>query len=102
MVKCVRLTTGEEIIADVTEHEGGMTLSVPANIFLQPNNKGQVTVSLIPLFPYAEKKEFVFPASSIVVSFHPSKELHNEYNRLFGSNLIIPTVDLDRKQLITG
>lgn len=100
-IKCVRLTTGEEIIADVTEHEKGVTLSVPANIFMQPNGKGQVTVALMPLFPYAEKKEFVFPSSAIVVTFAPSKDLYNEYNRLFGSGLVIPTIDLDRKQLIT-
>ena len=100
-VKCVRLNSGEEVIADVTEHENGVTLGTPANIFMQPNGKGQVNVALMPMMPYAEKKEFNFPKSAIVLIFNPSRELYNEYNRLFGSGLVIPTIELDRKQLIT-
>ena len=99
-VKCVALTTGQEIIGEVTEHDGGVTLGTPASIFLQPTKTGQVGVSLLPLYPYAEKKEFVLPATAVLAIFNPSRELHNEYNRIFGSGLVIPTIDLDRKQLI--
>lgn len=99
-VMCLRLTTGEEVIAEVTDVEGGVALRKPANIFLQPDGKGNVKIGLMPLFPYSEKPEFIFPASSIVTKFKPSKELFNEYSRIFGSGLVIPTIDLDKKQLI--
>ena len=102
-VKCVRLTNGEEIIAEVSElPDGKIGLRKPANIFLQPDNQGNVKVALMPLFPYAEKPEFVFPSSIVVTIFPPSNALYNEYNRAFGSGLVIPTIDLDKKQLITG
>lgn len=101
-VKCVRLTTGEELIGDITEHDAGITIGTPANIFLQPNGKGGLNVSLLPLFPYAEKKEFVFPKTYVVLMFSPNADLYNEYNRIFGSGLVIPTIDLDRKQLLQG
>lgn len=101
-VKCVRLTTGEEIVAEVTEHDGGYTLGTPANIFMQPDGKGNVNVALMPLFPYAEKKEFVFPKTAVVVVFNPSKALYNEYSRLFGGGLILPTLEVDTKELLKG
>lgn len=103
-LKCVKLISGEEVIGEVTEHPDGtkITISVPANIFLQPNGKGQVTIALMPMFPYAEKKEFVYPASSVMCSFAPSRELFNEYNRIFGSGLVIPTIDIDPKSILMG
>lgn len=94
-VKCVRLTTGEEIIATVKETERGWELEKPANIFMQPDGKGNVRVALMPLFPYAEVPEFVFPKTAIVTSFNPSTALYNEYSRIFGSGLLIPSVDVD-------
>lgn len=95
-VKCIRLTTGEEIIATVKETELGWVLEKPANIFMQPDGKGNVRVALMPLFPYAEKPEFVFPKSAVVTSFTPSAELYNEYSRIFGSGLLIPSIDTSK------
>ena len=99
-VKCVRLTTGEEIIATARETENGWELEKPANIFMQPDGKGNVRVALVPLFPYAEKSEFVFPKSAVVTSFAPSTELYNEYSRIFGSGLLIPSIDIDKAKLL--
>lgn len=99
-VKCIRLTTGEEIIATAKETESGWEVEKPANIFMQPDGKGNVRVALIPLFPYAEKPEFIFPKSVIVVVFNPSTSLYNEYSRIFGSGLLIPSIDVDSKKLL--
>ena len=101
-VRCVRLTTGEEIIASVRETENGWELETPANIFMQPDGKGNVRIALMPLFPYAEKPEFIFPKSAVVTSFEPSAALYNEYSRIFRSGLLIPSIDIDQSKLIVG
>ena len=93
MVRCIRLTTGEEIISDLTDTETGYLLKTPANIFMTPNGQGGLQIQLMPLFPYAEKKEFEFPKSAVLVVFNASRDLTNEYNRIFGSGIVIPTLD---------
>ena len=97
--KCLRLTTGEELIAELTENDTSYTLKTPANIFMVPNGKGGIGLNLLPLFPYADSREFTFPKTAVVIVFTPSREMLNEYNRLFGSGIVIPT--LDSRELLT-
>lgn len=100
MVRCVRLTTGEEIICEFEETTDKYTFTTPANIFMTPNGQGGLQIQLMPLFPYAEKKVFEFPKTAVVVVFNPSRELTNEYNRLFGSGIVIPTIDVNPRELL--
>ena len=93
-VKIVRLTSGEEIIADVSEVEGGFHLKSPALIL----PTGQGSIGLMPWMPYADHNGGIELKNSFVVfTIKPHDELINEYNTAFGNGLVVPP-----KQTVTG
>lgn len=89
-VKIIRLLSGEEIVGEIsaeTVHE--IHISKPAMIQLVPSQSGGIGVTLFPFGAYAAKDVFEFKRQHIVTTFEPSKELYNNYNKLFGSGLVV-------------
>ena len=86
-VKILRLTSGEQLISDVTEKiEGGYTLKNPA--MLIPAGQGQL--GLAPWMPYADTQALELPASEVSFVVEPVTDLKNEYSQAFGSGLVVP------------
>lgn len=85
MIKVFKLLNGEEIIAKTKQVDLGYQLSDPAAIVIQPTEKG-VGVALAPYMPYAES-EITLYATAIGTEGTPSKNMENEYNRIFGSGI---------------
>jgi len=93
-VKIVRLTSGEEVIASVSEIEDGIHLKSPALIL----PTGQGSIGLMPWMPYADHDGGIDLQNSFVVfTIKPHDELINEYNTAFGNGLIVPP-----KQKVSG
>tara|TARA_X000000368_G_scaffold110881_1_gene86284 strand:- start:3169 stop:3519 length:351 start_codon:yes stop_codon:yes gene_type:complete len=95
-IQIVKLTTGEDIIGDVTESEidgrGFLVIEKPAIIMMmpKPGSETEFGVGLAPYAPFAkDAKVPVFPAH-VVSLYDPSKEMLNSYNKQFGSGLIQP------------
>ena len=87
-VKIFKTTNGEVIIGEVvaTNHDH-YELKAPANIGLQQTDSG-VQVGIAEYMPYA--------AGNVTLRFHaiasegePEQKLANEYNRLYGSGIVI-------------
>lgn len=101
-VKVCRLISGEDIIADVEVDQHGYLFSNPAQIVVQQSQDGRVGAAFAPFAPYAKDgkvrifKEFVAGEMDIDV------KLINEYNRIFGSGIMIAAAnDIPPSPIIT-
>ena len=83
-VKIVKLLSGEELIGEFDEEKHiikNPVVMVPVN-----NEK----IAFQPWIPYSEDKEFQLKEKQVSVIATPSKTIVNEYNRAFGSGIVMP------------
>lgn len=87
MVKIVKLITGEEIIADVTETlEGNMVLKDPVTLGMVDRNQ----IGFVGYMPYANLKDgLTVKADRILFVVPVDPKLENEYQAAFGK-VIVP------------
>ena len=83
-IKIVRIVSGEELIGDWNRE----TNTIHNPVVMVPLGKDQLGFQ--PWIPYAEDKEITFKEQHIVVVLTPDTKLQNEYNRVFGSGLLVP------------
>lgn len=90
-IKCIKLISGEEVIADIDESlEGLVILRKPLLIMMVPNQNNQFGIGLAPFCPYARGNIVPIHAGAIVTIFEPETDMLNEYNSRYGSGLVIP------------
>ena len=86
-VKIIRLVSTEELIGDWNEE----TKTVTNPVVMIPVAKDQLGFS--PWVPYVDEEEVQLKEQHIVTVLTPDKKLQNEYNRVYGSGLIVPNAD---------
>ena len=90
-IKCIKLISGEEIIADIDESlEGLVILRKPLLIMMVPNQNNQFGIGLAPFCPYAAGGDVPIRAGAVVSIFEPDAGMKNEYNVRFGSGIVVP------------
>ena len=90
-IKCIKLISGEEIIADLDESiEGLVILKKPLLIMMVPNQNNQFGIGLAPFCPYAAGGDIPVRAGAVVSIFEPDAGMKNEYNVRFGSGIVVP------------
>ena len=83
-VKIVKMISGEELIGEYNE-----TTNVINNpVVMNPVSKEKIAFQ--PWLPYAEDKEFRLKEVQITIVANPSPTIMNEYNRIFGSGIVVP------------
>ena len=83
-IKIVRIISGEELIGDWNEE----TKTITSPVVMVPLGKDQLGFQ--PWIPYSEDEEITFKEQHIVVVLTPDTKLQNEYNRVYGSGLLVP------------
>ena len=83
-IKIIRLISGEELIGDWDEE----TKTITNPVVMIPIAKAQLGFQ--PWIPYAEEEEVPLKEQHIVVVLTPDNKLQNEYNKIYGSGLIVP------------
>ena len=83
-VKIVKLISGEELIGEFDEKTNAITNPV---VMIPVNDK---SIGFGPWMPYSEDKSFILKEEQIQVIASPSKVISNEYNKAFGSGIVIP------------
>jgi len=83
-IKIVRIVSGEELIGDWNEK----TNTITSPVVMVPVAKDQLGFQ--PWIPYSEDEAMTFKDQHIVVVLTPDTKLQNEYNRVFGSGLLVP------------
>lgn len=84
-IKIVKLFNGEELIGEYNEK----TSVIKNPVVMIPVNKEQIAFQ--PWLPYAEDKEYSIKKEHIVITATPTSTILNEYNRAFGSGLVVPS-----------
>ena len=82
-VSLIKLVSGEEVIADIKESQGGLELKSPAALMLT-----QEGLAMIPFVPYAEGN-ITIKQESVMFVAKPINELLNTYNQKYGSGLVL-------------
>lgn len=86
-VKIVRLVSGEEIIANVTQTETEITLKNASVLIPSPEGK----LLLAKWLPYADTENGVtLEKKHLVFMINPQKELENHFINVVVNNLVIP------------
>lgn len=87
-VRGFRLNTGEIVLTQVAgEEETIFNLKDPAQMIMQEIEPGRAGVALQPFIPYGSNIKLY--KSNIIAEFELDQQVENEYNRLFGSGIVI-------------
>lgn len=102
-IQGIKLVTGEEVIADVTNSgDNRYCLTNPVQMRVIPPQipGGQPSMGFAPFPTFAVQKKdsqmFVEPLH-VVYTYTPDEQIVANYNQMFGSGIITPS-----KQIITG
>lgn len=88
-VRGFRLITGEIVLTQIADrNDKTIKLKDAAEMVVQEIEPGKAGVGLQPFIPYG--KDVELHISSIVAEFDLDSKVENEYNRIFGSGLIVP------------
>lgn len=98
-IKLIRLQTGEDLIANVSiDADGDLGLENPCMVYVRPNSTNTgASVGLTRWLPYAEPKTFTIESRWVVVITEPAQDLKNEYNKAFGSGIVVAPAGLTVK-----
>jgi hypothetical protein len=88
-VKLIRMSTGEDLIAEVVDKTTHLVLKNPCIVLLRPTEEGAANISITHWVPYAAEKTFELNFDHIIFMIDPADDLLNNYKAVF-SPLIVP------------
>ena len=83
-IKIIRLISGEELIGDWNRE----TNTITNPVVMIPVAKDQLGFQ--PWIPYSEEEDIQLKEQHIMTVLTPDAKLQNEYNRVYGSGLVVP------------
>lgn len=92
-VKVYRLISGEDIIASVEVTQTGYVFSNPAQVVMQQTQDGRVGAAFAPFAPYAKDGKVLMYKDFVAGEMELDVKMINEYNRIFGSGIVIAAAD---------
>jgi len=85
----IKFVSGEEIIADLLgQDDTSKIIADPVTLVYRPKEDGTMTVGFAPFMPYSEGKITLYNTSILGVG-DPQKDLKDEFERIFGSGIVI-------------
>lgn len=91
-LKIVRLTTGEEVLGEITEENvTKVKVKNPVLIVVVPSKTDpkNPSVAFAPFMQWSDDKELTLNANHVILTATPVKEFINQYNSMFGG-LVVP------------
>lgn len=92
MIRVLKLISGEEVVADVTEGGSTYYLEKPCYLQVVPSRTDpqQTMMALIPYASFTKGHKIGVKKEAIVWIEEAVDELYNQYNSVFGSGLVVP------------
>lgn len=88
-IKLIKFTSGEEIVCSlISSGEGAMVIENGVTLVYHQNKEGTVSVGFSPFMPYHDGTIAIYHTSIAAVT-DVKKELLNEYNRIYGSGIVL-------------
>ena len=101
VVKVYKLISGEDIIANLEKDTPTeITLKNPAAIVVQQTEDGRVGAAFAPYSPFAKDNTITIYKTSIAGYMEIDVKLINEYNRIFGSGIMIASASEMPKMIV--
>jgi hypothetical protein len=102
MVKCLKLTTGEDLIGQVTFSGDTLKIKRAFQVAVVQAGPDQLGIGLMPFLPFAASDEFNIHLANVLIEFEPAVELANQYasitggivmaaNRIIDPNAVAPS-----------
>lgn len=90
-VRVIKSVTGEEVLGDVENIQGGYLVTNPVIVMIRgmPNG-GQMGLEFIPYIAYAAVKSVEFPADKVIHVLEVDDSVKNQYNTIFGGIVVPP------------
>jgi len=88
MIKIVRLTTGEDLIADVEKKENHLLLKQPHRLLLTKEGLGSM-----PICPFSKNTEYEIPLQHILFEAEPENQIRDSYAEQVGA-ILLPTKNI--------
>lgn len=91
-IKLFKLTSGEEIMAQVVSppHADVISITDAVALVYQQAGAGQMTVGFAPFMPYCDDKPTTLYYHAIAATGEPNSQILGEYNRVFSKIVIAP------------
>jgi len=87
MIKLIKLITGEEIVAEIGDRRDVNILKNPMRLMMI----GEGQLAFLPYLMFAEEEEVEIEMKHILYCLTPTLEIQNNYNKKFGSGIVLPT-----------
>ena len=90
-IKCVKLITDQDLIGKVEfDVLGNINITDPAMIVMIPSESSEkMSLGLVPWVQYSEQKTFRLEKSNVLTTFDPVLNVLNNYNRIYGSGIVV-------------
>jgi len=95
-IKLIRLTSGEEVLANVV-NQSGLTLTVTDPVLLIPD-KGKI--GFMPYMSYCEIDNMVIKKDHIMFNLEPTEDLKGQYKKMVQGESVIQLNENNRKILV--
>lgn len=91
-IRGFRLNTGEIVLAQVGNRSNGrISLKDPAQMVMQELEPGRAGVALQEFIPFGDNIQLY--ESNITAEFDLNPQVANEYNRIFGSGIVVASAN---------
>ena len=91
-IKILRLSTGEEILGEVTEeNSSSLKIKNPVRVVVVPSkaDPNNPSVAFAPFIQWSDDKVLTLNANHVITTATPITEFINQYNGMFGG-LVVP------------
>jgi len=88
-VKLIRMSTGEDLIAEIVDKTNHLTIKNPCLVLIRPTESGTASVNITHWVPYAAEKDFELNFEHVIFMIEPADDLLQNYKAVF-SPLIMP------------
>jgi hypothetical protein len=91
-IKLLRLVTGEDVLTEILD-AGDIAYQIknPLIVYIRPTETGVPTVGMSQWIPYSADKEFIIKNDKVVVVSEPAEDIRSQYDRVFGSGIVLAT-----------
>lgn len=91
MINIIKLSTGEEVIGDVTEVGSKLSIKHPCLLQLVPSrsNPNEPTMGMFPYAVHTKDHKVLVSIDHVIWMEEPVKELYNQYNSAFGTGIVV-------------
>lgn len=91
MINIIKLSTGEELIGDVSDSASKYKIVNPCMLQLIPSrNNNEPTMGMFPYAVHTKEHTILVGKEHVIWMEEPVKELYNQYNSVFGSGIVMP------------